>query len=79
MVKSQPTPTQIYDFIRRFIAASDEAPTFGEISARFHVSTAFVLKVLATLERDGLITRAPRSKRGIKIVDQSNGGAATAK
>jgi repressor LexA len=60
---------EIYNFIRREISQRGRPPTIREIGARFNISsTNGVRYFLGKLEAEGLINRAGRTARGIRLV-----------
>lgn len=59
----------VLEFIRRYIASNQEAPTIREIGRHFHLSSsASVYDILRALEKDGLIKRSRYGHRGTEIV-----------
>lgn len=62
---------RIFHFIKRYVAANGEAPTFAEIGRRFDFrSSASVFDHLKKMEARGWIKRTPYSSRGIQILDE---------
>lgn len=63
-----PRQRELYDYIRRFIDASGQAPTIAEIRQHLGLSSpASVHQLLSSLEREGLIRRTPNISRGIEV------------
>jgi repressor LexA len=66
-----PRQRELFDYLRRFIAAHGYAPTIAEIQKRFgQRSAATVHQLLSALEGEGLIRRVPYASRGIELVEE---------
>jgi repressor LexA len=67
---------QVYDFLVAYLAGNGYPPTLQEIASHLHVSGNLgVLRHLKALEREGLITRSPRSSRSITLTDRAERGS----
>jgi repressor LexA len=62
---------QVFEFISRYVEIHKQPPTIAEIGRHFKMSSsASVHNIIASLEREGLITKIPNVSRGIEIVKQ---------
>lgn len=62
-----PKTRRVFDFLKRYMAANQQAPTIMEICEYLQRSIGSVHETLCDLEREGLIRRT-RRWRGIEIV-----------
>ena len=66
---------RILEFIKRYMASNNEAPTMAEIGRQFNMSSsASVHRQLKKMESLGWIKRS-RKMRGIEIVEQDKAAA----
>lgn len=60
---------RVLDFIRRYKASNNEAPTLAEIGRNLQIkSSASVHQLISELESAGRIKRTPDISRGIEVL-----------
>ena len=73
-LKNNPTEKQkkILDFIDNYIRKNNISPSFTDIARASGISTGTVRDQLSLLQKKGLLSWAPNTKRSIKIRSQEN-------
>lgn len=64
---------EVYQFIRRYIAEHEFAPTIREISEGCYMSATNVIRYLDRLAARGRLNREPNKPRSIRLLDKKGG------
>jgi SOS-response transcriptional repressor LexA len=69
-----PRRKQAYEFIRGYVDRHGVSPTYDEIAQHLGVGKVAVFELVSGLERSGLVMRAARQQRCIRLVDPRKRG-----